>query len=159
VSHIVDVVFLQKCGVDDPRSVRDDLVHPTTMADSFATFCVFHDTFEFMLLYLLVIVHANKDIHVRKRQLGLAKLQGMTEIFLSVRPTSDRRNLSRRTRSGRGHIHLEPEAKLVRQASQSEQIRTICVNAHRPTDWGFVDLVFALWFTVNCTAYECLYIF
>jgi len=83
----------------------------------------------------------------------------MAEILLSVCPTSDERNLSRRTRSGRGHIHLEAEAKLVRQASQSEQIRTICVNAHRPTDWGFVDLVLALWFTVDCTAYECLYIF
>jgi hypothetical protein len=75
VSHIVNVVFLQKRRVDDPRSVRDDLIHPTTMADSFATFCVFHDAFEFMLLYLLVIVHANKEIHVRKRQFGLAKLQ------------------------------------------------------------------------------------
>ena len=45
------------------------------MADGFTTFCVVHDTFEFMLLYLLVAVHANKEVHVRKRQLGLAKLQ------------------------------------------------------------------------------------
>ena len=74
VSHVVDVVLLQKRRVDDPRGVRDDLIHPTTMADSFATFCVFHDAFEFMLLDLLVIVHTNKEIHVRKRQLGLAKL-------------------------------------------------------------------------------------
>jgi hypothetical protein len=45
------------------------------MADSFTAFCVLHDTFEFMLLYQLVGAHANEEVHVRERQLGLAKLQ------------------------------------------------------------------------------------
>jgi hypothetical protein len=74
VGDIVDVVLFQKRGIDDPRSLRDDLIYPATMADGFATFCVVHDAFEFMVFHLLIIVHANKEIHVRKRQLGLAKL-------------------------------------------------------------------------------------
>jgi len=45
------------------------------MADGFTTFCVLHDTFEFMLPYLLVTIHANEEVHVRESQLGLAELQ------------------------------------------------------------------------------------
>jgi hypothetical protein len=49
------------------------------MADGFATFGVIHDAFEFMLLYLLVTIHANEEVHVREGQFGLTKLQRMAE--------------------------------------------------------------------------------
>lgn len=75
VRHVVNVVFLQKGGIEDPRGFRDDLIHPATMTDGFTTLCVLHDALEFMLLYLLVAIHANEEVHVRESQFGLAKLQ------------------------------------------------------------------------------------
>jgi hypothetical protein len=36
---------------------------------------VIHDTFKFMLLYLLVAAHSDEQVHVLERQLGLSKLQ------------------------------------------------------------------------------------
>ena len=66
VRNIVDVVFRQKRRVDDPRAVRDNLIHPATMAGSFAAFCVIHDAFKFMLLYLLVAAHSDEQVHVRE---------------------------------------------------------------------------------------------
>lgn len=74
VRHIVNVVFLDKRCVDNPRGVRDDLIHPATMADSFATFCVFHYTFKLVLFYLLVAVHPNEEVYLWERHLGLTKL-------------------------------------------------------------------------------------
>jgi hypothetical protein len=73
--HIVDVVFLHERSVDNPRSLGDDLIHPATMTDRLAAFCVSHDTLEFMSFYLLIAVHTNEKVHVRERQLSLAKLQ------------------------------------------------------------------------------------
>ena len=75
VSNIVDVVFRQKRSVDDPGNVRDDLIHPATMADGFTAFCVIHNTFELMIFNLLVAAHSDEQEHVRERQLGLSKLQ------------------------------------------------------------------------------------
>ena len=66
VRNIVNIVFRQKRGVDDPRSVRDDLIHPATMADSFTAFCVVQDAFEFMLLYLLVAAYSDEQVRVRE---------------------------------------------------------------------------------------------
>jgi hypothetical protein len=66
VRNIVDVVFRQKRRVDHPRSVRDDLIHPATMADGFTAFYVIHNAFEFMLFYLLVAAHPNEQVHVRE---------------------------------------------------------------------------------------------
>ena len=74
VSNIVDVVFRQKRSVDDPGNVRDDLIHPPTMADGFAAFSVIHNAFEFMFFNLLVAAHSDEQVHVRERQLGLSKL-------------------------------------------------------------------------------------
>src|SRR5258708_37923660 len=44
-SNVVDVVFRQKRSVDDPGNVRDDLIHPATMADGFTGLCVNHTPF------------------------------------------------------------------------------------------------------------------
>ena len=66
VSNIVDVVFRQKRSVDDPGNVRDNLIHPATMADSFTAFCVVQDAFEFMLLYLLVAAYSDEQVRVRE---------------------------------------------------------------------------------------------
>ena len=66
VRNVVDVVFRQKRSVDDPRDVRDDLIHPATMADSFTTLCVIQNAFEFMLFYLVVAAHSDEQVHVRE---------------------------------------------------------------------------------------------
>lgn len=71
VRHIVNVVFLKKCRVDDPWSFGNDLIHPTTMPDGFAAFYVIHNTLEFIKFNLFIGVHANEEVHVRKRQLSL----------------------------------------------------------------------------------------
>jgi hypothetical protein len=75
VRRVVDIVFLHICGIDNPRRIRYDLIHPATMADRLAAFCVSHNTPEFMLFYLLVAVHTDNKVHVRERQLSLAKVQ------------------------------------------------------------------------------------
>lgn len=66
VRNIVDVEFRQKRSVDDPRGVRDDLIHPATMADGFTAFCVVQNAFEFMLFYLLVAAHSDDQVYVRE---------------------------------------------------------------------------------------------
>ena len=67
VSDIVDVVFRQKCSVDDPGNVRDNFIYPATMADGFTAFCVIHYAFEFMFLDLLIAAHSDEQVYVRKR--------------------------------------------------------------------------------------------
>jgi len=84
--YIIDVVLLYECSVDDPRSIRDDLVHPTTMSDCFAAFCVVHNTLELIVFDLFVVVHTNEEVHIRERKLCLAQLQGVAETLLSVSP-------------------------------------------------------------------------
>jgi hypothetical protein len=52
VRHVIDVVLVDECSVDDARSIRDDFVHPTTMSDCFAAFCIVHNTLELIVLDL-----------------------------------------------------------------------------------------------------------
>lgn len=86
VRHIIDVILLYECSVDDPRSIRDNLVHPTAMSDCFATFCELHNTLELMLFDLFVVVHTNEEVHIREGKLCLAQLQRVAETLLNVSP-------------------------------------------------------------------------
>jgi hypothetical protein len=74
VRYIIDVVLIDECGVDDPRSIRDDLVHPTTMSDCFAAFCVVHNTLELIVLDLFVVIHTDEEMDILERKLCLAQL-------------------------------------------------------------------------------------
>lgn len=67
VGNIVDVVFRQKRSVDDPGNVRDDIIHPATLADRFTAFCMIHNALEFMFFDLLVAAHSDEQVHVRER--------------------------------------------------------------------------------------------
>lgn len=90
VRHVIDVVLADECSVDDPRSIRNDFVRPTTMPDCFAAFCVVHNTLELVLFDLFVVVHTDEEVHIRERKLCLTQLQRVAETLLNVSLGSNR---------------------------------------------------------------------
>jgi hypothetical protein len=105
VRHVIGVVLVDEPSIDDPRGIRDDFVYPTTMSDCFAAFCVVHDTLELILFALFVMVHTN-EVHIREQKLCLAQLQGVAEMFLSVSPSSNKKNSLGPTQSGKDRTYL-----------------------------------------------------
>lgn len=91
VRHVIDVVLVDERSVDDPRSIRNDLVCPTTMSDCFAAFCVVHNTLELIMFDLFIVVHTNEEVHIRERKLCLTQLQRVAETLLNVSFGSDRK--------------------------------------------------------------------
>jgi len=77
MGDVIDLVLFQKGVVDDPRSIFDNLVDPSTVPDRFAALRMGHDRAALVLLAQLVGANPNEEVHLRKREFGLPELESV----------------------------------------------------------------------------------
>ena len=77
VRDVIDLVFIYEFLCDDPRCIRHDFVHPSTMSDAFAALCMRHDRARLVLLHELVRAYAHQQVYGRERQFGLSELESV----------------------------------------------------------------------------------
>jgi hypothetical protein len=92
MGNIINVVFLDELLVDNPGNIRYDFVYPTTMAGSFASFGMGHDTPRFMHMDLFIRADTNEEIHGREGELSLTKLQSVTNCEAKTEESEIRSN-------------------------------------------------------------------
>ena len=74
VSDVVDLVLGQETGRDNPRTVLDDLVNPTTMTDGLGTFACRKYSETFATMCFVVASHADDEVGIGERVLCLFEL-------------------------------------------------------------------------------------
>ena len=74
MGDIVDLMFLEPRLVDDPGSIRQNLVCPSTMSDGLTPLGVGHDRSRFVLGAEYIGAHTDQKLDLWERQLGLTKL-------------------------------------------------------------------------------------
>ena len=77
MGDVIDLVLLQKGVVNDPRSIFDNLVNPSTVASRFAAFCMAHDCAALVLLAQLVGANADEEVNLRKGEFCLPELESV----------------------------------------------------------------------------------
>ena len=80
MGDVIDLVLFQKGVINDPRSIFDDLVDPSTVPDRFTALGMGHDGAALVLLAQVVGAHANEEVHLRKGEFGLPELEGMARL-------------------------------------------------------------------------------
>jgi len=75
VGDIVDIVLIHEFLVDDPRGIGDNLVYPSTLTDSLASFGVSHGWCILVVCAELVRDDSDQKLDFRERQLCLTELE------------------------------------------------------------------------------------
>ena len=84
MGDVIDLVFFHKGVVNDPRSIFDDLVDPSTVPDRFAAFRMGHDRAALVLLAQLVGANADEDVRLRKGEFSLPELESVPMVVRVV---------------------------------------------------------------------------
>lgn len=77
MGDVIDLVLFQKGIINDPGSIFDNLVDPSTVPGRFAALCMVHDCAALVLLAQLVGANADEEVNLRKGEFCLPELESV----------------------------------------------------------------------------------
>lgn len=77
MGDVIDLVLFQKGVIDDPGSILENMVDPSTVPDRLAAFRMGHDRAALVLLAQFVGTNPNEEVYLRKGEFGLPELESV----------------------------------------------------------------------------------